>query len=323
MDYKYIKEEVTINTMKIFTILIIFIMNLVVKAEEVKPFSCAMPIILEPIMLQLRKTVRPREGELDRRRLFEGKPTKVNFDILSKIPSKEEKDSFDKIIEVSYDNPNSHFIVFIKSNIPVRIEYFDKNRNKYIYKQILTTKLQNINTINKEYSKKSYNLMLKFYQNEFLFMDWGSGKFNAVINASFTSDHFDNSKDNASMEVTFDAPRYECTFNFALGNLYNACYIHSINKKLPYLATYYTFDYDAKENLISGKILEAPAKKAEEILFYDDLGVKMEAIFQGNKYKAITLWKRLGEESKSLTHDEWQTLGMPNDYDEWKKRTTK
>ncbi len=311
------------KTLKLFYILIIIIMNLVVKAEEMKPFTCAMPIILEPIMLQLRKTIRPREGELDRRRLFEGKPAKVSFDILSKNPSKEEKDSFDKIIEVSYDNPDSHFVVFIKNNIPVKIEHLDKNNNKHVFHQILTTKLVNTNVSNKEYFQKSFDLVLKFYKKEFLFMDWGTGKFNAVINASFTSDHHDNLKDNAKLEVNFDAPRYECTFNFAFGKLYNVCYIHHNNIMTPNLAIYYFFDYDAKGNLISGKMLDAPAKKAEDILFYDDFGVKMEAIFQGNKYKVITLWKRLGEESKSLTHDEWQKLDMPNDYDEWKKRTPK
>ncbi|MBR5840471.1 MAG: hypothetical protein IKZ84_18170, partial [Victivallales bacterium] len=67
----------------LFMALLLFILScpLLSIAEEAKPFDCTMPIIMEPIMLRLHKTIRPREGELDKRRSFEGKPTKFVFEI--------------------------------------------------------------------------------------------------------------------------------------------------------------------------------------------------------------------------------------------------
>ncbi len=49
----------------------------------------------------------------------------------------------------------------------------------------------------------------------------------------------------------------------------------------------------------------------------------MLAELQGRQYKQIVLGRKQGTESTNLTHDEWQKLGRPSDYDEWKKRATK
>ena len=39
--------------------------------------------------------------------------------------------------------------------------------------------------------------------------------------------------------------------------------------------------------------------------------------------QSVTLWSEQGTESTSLSHDEWQKLGRPSDYDEWKKLNAK
>ncbi|MBQ9445920.1 MAG: hypothetical protein IJU61_04955, partial [Victivallales bacterium] len=46
-------------------------------AEDAKPFDCTMPIILRPILLQMRKNI----TEEDNRAWRNQKPTKINFEI--------------------------------------------------------------------------------------------------------------------------------------------------------------------------------------------------------------------------------------------------
>ena len=60
-----------------------------------------------------------------------------------------------------------------------------------------------------------------------------------------------------------------------------------------------------------------------DLFFYEDMGLKMLTEYKDEKMQNVTLWGKQGNENTSLTHSEWQTLGMPNDYDEWKKRATK
>ncbi len=290
-------------------------------ADEAQPFDCTMPIILKPLMLRLHKTIRPREGELDKRSFLQGKPTKVVFEISSRPSSNEEKKLFDKIIELSYKDPANRFVIYVKDGLAVKIEHIDELGKSHTYHQTLPNRLQKMDFKNKKYLDKSRELVLSVYKWEFPLMNWNTGRYEALLNSSFTSDKPDLATGNAAVEITFESPRLECKFSFIMGKLYNACYIHHNNKQLPYLATYYTFVYGAKGNLVSGKNLDESAKKAKEMLFYEDLGVNMEADFQGNQYKTITFWKKEGEENTCLTHAEWQKLGRPMDYDEWKAKS--
>ena len=290
-------------------------------ADEAQPFDCTMPIILKPLMRHLHQAIWPLEGEFDKRSFLQGKPTKVVFEISSRPASNEEKKLFDKIIELSYKDPANRFVIYVKDGLAVKIEHIDELGKSHTYHQTLPNRLQKMDFKNKKYLDKSRELVLSVYKWEFPLMNWNTGRYEALVNSSFTSDKPDMATGNAAVEITFESPRLECKFSFIMGKLYNACYIHHNNKKLPYLATYYTFVYGAKGNLVSGKNLDESAKKAKEMLFYEDLGVNMEAEFQGNQYKTITFWKKEGEENTCLTHAEWQKLGRPMDYDEWKAKS--
>ena len=290
-------------------------------ADEAQPFDCTMPIILKPLMRHLHQAIWPLEGEFDKRSFLQGKPTKVVFEISSRPASNEEKKLFDKIIELSYKDPANRFVIYVKDGLAVKIEHIDELGKSHTYHQTLPNRLQKMDFKNKKYLDKSRELVLSVYKWEFPLMNWNTGRYEALVNSSFTSDKPDMATGNAAVEITFESPRLECKFSFIMGKLYNACYIHHNNKKLPYLATYYTFVYGAKGNLVSGKNLDESAKKAKEMLFYEDLGVNMEADFQGNQYKTITFWKKEGEENTCLTHAEWQKLGRPMDYDEWKAKS--
>ncbi|MCR5380946.1 MAG: hypothetical protein K6G44_08190, partial [Lentisphaeria bacterium] len=59
--------------------LLLFILScpLLSIAEEAKPFDCTMPIILRPILLQMRKNI----TEEDNRAWMNQKPTRINFEI--------------------------------------------------------------------------------------------------------------------------------------------------------------------------------------------------------------------------------------------------
>ncbi|MCR5381896.1 MAG: hypothetical protein K6G44_13010, partial [Lentisphaeria bacterium] len=60
-----------------------------------------------------------------------------------------------------------------------------------------------------------------------------------------------------------------------------------------------------------------------EMHFHKDLGLKMVFEFKNNTPRQVTLWSEQGAENTILPYNEWQTLGMPKDYGEWKKLTPK
>ena len=281
--------------------------------DEAQPFDCTMPIIVKPLMLHLLKTNWPREGELDKRPFWQGKPTKVVFEISSRPSSNEEKKLFDKIVELSYKDPDNRFVIYVKDGLAVKIEHFDELEQTHTYHQTLPNRLQKMDFKNKEYLDKSRELVLSVYKREFPLMNWNTGRYEALVN-SYMDD---------AIKITFESPRLECFFSFIKGKLYNACYIHHNNPKLPYLATYYTFTYGAKGNLVMGNYLDATKQFARDMYFHDDMGLRMLAELQGRRYKRIVLWSKQGTESTSLSHDEWQKLGRPMNYDEWKKLAPK
>ena len=292
-------------------------------ADEAQPFDCTMPIIMEPIILRLHKTIRPREGELDKRHSFEGKPTKFVFEISSRPLTNEEKKLFDKLMTISYKEPDNQFVIYAKDGFVLKIEHIDEFGKSHVYRQTLPDRLQKMDFGNKEYLKLSRARMQDVFKGEFPFMDWNTGKYEALVNSSFTNDKPDMKNCNGMLDITFGSPRLECKLSYISGKLYNACYIRSMSDKQPFLGIYHTFTYGANGNLVMGNYLDATKQFARDMYFHDDMGLRMLAELQGRRYKRIVLWSKQGTESTSLSHDEWQKLGMPNDYDEWKKRSPK
>ena len=300
----------------LFMALLLFILSCPLSsiAEDAKPFDCTMPVIMEPIMRQLHRTIRPREGELDKRRSFEGKPTKFVFEISSRPLDEEEKKLYDKLMTISYKEPDNQFVIYAKDGLVLKIEHTDEFGKSHVYRQTLLDRLQKMNFENKEYLKQSRARMQDVFKGEFQFMDWNTGKYEALVNSNFHSEHLD---------ITFSSPRLECNLSYIMGKLYNACYIRHLSDKQPFLGIYRTFTYGTNGNLVSGNYLDATKQFAREMYFHDDMGLRMLAELQGRQYKQIVLWSKQGTESTTLTHDEWQKLGRPSDYDEWKKRATK
>ena len=292
-------------------------------ADEAQPFDCTMPIIMEPIMLRLHKTIQPREGELDKRHSFEGKPTKFVFEISSRPLTNEEKKLFDKLMTISYKEPDNQFVIYAKDGLVLKIEHTDEFGKNHVYRQTLLDRLQKMNFENKEYLKQSRAMMQDVFKGEFPFIDWNTGKYEALVNSNFTNDKPDMKACNAHLDITFGSPRLECKLSYIMGKLYNACYIRQMSDKQPFLGIYRTFTYATNGNLVSGNYLDATKQFARDMYFHDDMGLRMLAELQGRQYKQIVLWSKQGTESTNLTHDEWQKLGRPSDYDEWKKRTTK
>ena len=292
-------------------------------AEDAKPFDCTMPVIMEPIMLRLHKTIRPREGELDKRHLFEGKPTKFVFEISSRPLDEEEKKLYDKLMTISYKEPDNQFVIYAKDGLVLKIEHTDEFGKSHVYRQTLLDRLQKMDFGNKEYLKQSRARMQDVFKGEFQFMDWNTGKYEALVNSSFTNDKPDMKTCNSMLDITFGSPRLECKLSYIMGKLYNACYIRHLSDKQPFLGIYRTFTYGTNGNLVMGNYLDETKQFAREMYFHDDMGLRMLAEMQGRRYKRIVLWSKQGTESTNLTHDEWQKLGRPSDYDEWKKRATK
>ena len=140
----------------LFMALLLFILScpLLSIAEEAKPFDCTMPVIMEPIMRQLHRTIRPREGELDKRHLFEGKPTKFVFEISSRPLDEEEKKLYDKLMTISYKEPDNQFVIYTKDGLVLKIEHTDEFGKSHVYRQTLLDRLQKMNFENKEYLKQ-------------------------------------------------------------------------------------------------------------------------------------------------------------------------
>ena len=286
-------------------------------AEEAIPFDCAMPIILRPILLQMRKNI----TEEDNRAWMNQKPTRINFEISPLEIKEPDKALFDKIVGVSYDNPANRFAVCIKDGLPVKLEHTDESGNTHVYRQTIQDKIQTMDFENKEYLELSRQMTLKGLKSEFPFMDWKPGKYVADIRASFPEkDTSEINQENCMGEITFAESSTVYKFFFFRGKMDNACTITRTTKNLA-ISIIRLYD---NGNLRTAKSYDKNnGQKCFEMHFHKDLGLKMVFEFKNCQPQFVTLWSKQGVENTILPYSEWQTLGMPNDYDEWKKRAIK
>ena len=295
------------------SILYILIFQSIIFAGEQKHFECSMPIILRPILLQMRKNI----TEEDNRAWMNQKPTRINFEISPLEIKEPDKALFDKIVGVSYDNPANRFAVCIKDGLPLKLEHTDESGNTHVYRQTIQDKIQKMDFENKEYLELSRQMTLKGLKSEFPFMDWKPGKYVADIRASFDGvpkERID--KGIASGEVTFDGFPFVYKFCLENGNLYNSC---SIMRKDGNVVVCIIRLWN-KRNLEAVQYYNRKEKyNCFDSFFYEDMGLKMLTEYKDEKIQTVTLWEKQGNENTSLTHSEWQTLGMPKDYGEWKK----
>lgn len=303
----------------LFMALLLFILSCPLSsiAEEAIPFDCAMPIILRPILLQMRKNI----TEEDNRDWRKQKPTRINFEISSLEIKEPDKALFDKIVGLSYDNPVNRFAVYIKDGLPVKLEHTDESGGTHVYRQTIQDKIQTIDFENKNYLEQSRQMTLKGLKSEFPFIDWKPGKYAADIRASFPEkDTSEINQENCMGEITFAESSTFYKFFFFRGKMDNACTITRTTKNLA-ISIIRLYD---NGNLRTAKSYDKNnGQKCFETHFHKDLGLKMVFDFKNCQPQFVTLWSKQGVENTILPYSEWQTLGMPNDYDEWKKRAIK
>ena len=303
----------------LFMALLLFILScpLLSIAEEAKPFDCTMPIILRPILQQIRKNI----TEEDNRDWRKQKPTRINFEISSLEIKEPDKALFDKIVGLSYDNPVNRFAVYIKDGLPVKLEHTDESGGTHVYRQTIQDTIKKMDFENKDYLELSRRMALKGIKSEFPFMDWKPGKYVADIRASFDGvpkERID--KGIALGEVTFVGFPFVYKFCLENGDLYNSC---SIMRKDGNVVVRIIRLWN-KRNLEAVQYYNRKEKhNCFDLFFYEDMGLKMLTEYKDEKIQTVTLWEKQGNENTSLTHSEWQALGMPKDYGEWKKRAIK
>ena len=189
--------------------------------EESIPFDCTMPIILSPILLQIKKAGNKQNNKLLRNQ----NTTRIKFQI-SLISIKEsEQELFDRIVDVSYENPGNHFIIYLKDGLPVKLEHADESGNIQVYRQIINENIQKLDCENKYYLELSRQMALKGIKGEFPFIDWKPGIYNADIRASFTGNWMEDMNGEVMGEINF----LECScvyrFCFIQKKLFNSCKI--------------------------------------------------------------------------------------------------
>ena len=313
------KSSGRVHRWNLFMALLLFCLSCPLSsiAEDAKPFDCTMPIILRPILLQMRKNI----TEEDNRDWRKQKPTRINFEISSLEIKEPDKAFFDKIVGLSYDNPVNRFAVYIKDGLPVKLEHTDESGNTHVYRQTIQDKIQTMDFENKEYLELSRQMTLKGLKSEFPFMDWKPGKYVADIRASFPEkDTSEINQENCMGEITFAESSTVYKFFFFRGKMDNACTITRTTKNHA-ISIIRLYD---NGNLRTAKSYDKNnGQKCFETHFHKDLGLKMVFDFKKCQPQLVTLWSKQGVENTILPYSEWQTLGMPNDYDEWKKRATK
>ena len=303
----------------LFMALLLFILScpLLSIAEEAKPFDCTMPIILRPILQQIRKNI----TEEDNRDWRKQKPTRIHFEISSPEIKEQDKALFDRIVGLSYDNPVNRFAVYIKDGLPVKLEHTDESGGTHVYRQTIQDTIKKMDFENKDYLELSRQMALKGMKSECPFMDWKPGKYIADIRASFPDMHASEiNQENCMGEITFAELSTVYKFFFLRGKINNAGTITRSAKNL----TISIIRLNDNGNLKTAKSYEKNnGQKCFEMHFHKDLGLKMLFDFKNCQPQLVTLWSKHGAENASLPYHEWQKLGMPNDYDEWKKRAIK
>ena len=303
----------------LFMVLLLFILSCPLSsiAEDAKPFDCTMPIILRPILLQIKKNTTEEDNKDWRNR----KPTRINFEISSLEIKEQDKALFDRIVGLSYGNPANRFAVYIKDGLPVRLEHTDESGGTHVYRQTIHDTIRKMDFEDKDYLELSRQMALKGMKGECPFMDWKPGKYVADIRASFPEkDTSEINQENCMGEITFAESSTVYKFFFFRGKMDNACTITRTTKNLA-ISIIRLYD---NGNLRTAKSYDKNnGQKCFEMHFHKDLGLKMVFEFKNNTPRQVTLWSEQGAENTILPYNEWQTLGMPKDYGEWKKLTPK
>lgn len=282
--------------------------------EESIPFDCTMPIILSPILLQIKKAGNKQNNKLLRNQ----NTTRIKFQI-SLISIKEfEQELFDRVIDISYENPVNHFIIYFKEGLPIKLEHADESGNMQVYRQIIQDNIQKLDCDNKYYLELSRQMALKGIKGECPFIDWKPGIYNADIRASFTSDG--NRMEDMNGESIGEINFLECSciyrFCFIQKKLFNSC---KIIKKDGNVSVFIIRLWDNGNIEAVQSYNKKEKRNCFDLFFYEDMGLKMLTEYKNDKTRQVNIWSKLGVESIVLRFDEWQKLGMPKDYDEWKK----
>ena len=104
---------------------------------------------------------------------------------------------------ISYKEPDNQFVIYAKDGLVLKIEHTDEFGKSHVYRQTLLDRLQKMNFENKEYLNQSRAMMQDVFKGEFPFMDWHTGKYEALVNSNFHIEHLD---------ITFSSPRLECNY---------------------------------------------------------------------------------------------------------------
>ena len=303
----------------LFMALLLFILSCPLSsiAEDAKPFDCTMPIILRPILLQMRKNI----TEEDNRAWMNQKPTRIHFEISSPEIKEQDKALFDRIVGLSYDNPVNRFAVYIKDGLPVKLEHTDESGGTHVYRQTIHDTIRKMDFEDKDYLELSRQMALKGMKGECPFMDWEPGKYVADIRASFPDMHASEiNQENCMGEITFAELSTVYKFFFFRGKIYNVCTITRTTEDIS-VSILRLWD---NGNLETAQAYDKKnGQKCYEMQFHEDLGLKILAEFKNSTPQRITLWSKQGKERTHISYNKWQKLGRPSDYDEWKKRATK
>ena len=172
------------RTGKIQIILLTVIMSLRGMAQLATPFDCTTPIILKPILMEMRS----KEPPIDYSKHDNKWQDPSNwpalpcvFEIKDCTP-REGEHGYDRIAEITFDKPSGHvFRLFVTDGVVMRMEHAEPSGEVHTYRQTIKEVADGLHFKDAEYTRLSRESLLKIYTGECLWLRLPKGRHAAIV----------------------------------------------------------------------------------------------------------------------------------------------
>lgn len=261
--------------------------------HQFSEFDCSMPIILSPILREIRN-----ENNNGKQHAVSPQKCKIknlSFDLSAFACKKDESIAYDKCTVINYKKPQNTFKLYLKNNIVSKIEQTDSEGKTTVYKQTILKKINTMKFDNESYLHMTRKTLLQIYSNECVLLNIGKGNIRATIELTIDTE--------VDMGI-IKFPDYDSEYRFCYykGRMENAALI-SENEKMEKIIFSITV---IRGNVVFSNVYDNDVKNGFDCEFYKNMGLKSYLPMNNGQFGDVTTWSLNGIDVRTLPLNVWQ-----------------
>lgn len=271
--------------------------------SKAKPidFSCSMPILLTPIIENIRNSNKIENNDLIAPK--QCLTQKILFRISRFTPNKTDQSRYNDFLQICYYKLNAEFRLYINNGIVMKIEQINSNKPVAVYRQTIKDKIDKIHFNDSRYEKLSKDTLNKIYAAEPVLLRLNEGNNGAEV--TLTVD-----KDVDTGIVKFENCNFEYRFCCYKGQLENSVLFinNHPNKKI-------VFSITLTKNVVTlANVYDNEAKNGFDCNFHYNMGLKFYLTMKNGLFNNVFIWSLNGIKRQIYPFDIWEKEGRPMSY---------